>query len=166
MPKVSFYEGHAVKIIADVLPGALKADESLAKLAWLNYCVKCHSRATEPLPCRSCSACGGVAQPCGPLWTGKTSDEEFISKMIALNKARDYAEKKRVGAFLAKLLAENALPPLFIDLHQVADELGVNAPKTETVLQQLRKKGFAAVAALLPHGHSHDAGWKEVAGCQ
>lgn len=165
-PKICFFQGHAIKIIAGVSPGAQKASESLEKLGWLNYCPRCHNRNTEALPSKKCFFCGGTAQPTGPLWLQKTSDEKFLEKMVVLNAERSYSSKQKISSFLQKIIAENSLPPFFFDLHAVAASLGKMVPAMESVMQKLKSNGFVvAQTHYCPTGIRTDADWKDVAEC-
>jgi tRNA (guanine26-N2/guanine27-N2)-dimethyltransferase len=138
-PLVSWYEEHYVKIIARVLPGAMRADASLAKLGFVNYCAACGERWESEQPACSCK-CGSRIDFAGPLWLGETSDAAFLKKIESL------AENEKEKSFASLLLEENnaAFPPWFFDLHALASKLKVNSPNKLALIEKLRKKGFRA----------------------
>jgi len=156
-PLVSFYQGHAIKVIARIEPGAGKADKALGQLGLL-----CDVEGDKRVE----TGLGAAKKAAGPLWLGDLSDESFVEKMVGVNAARDYAGKEKIGGFLKTIAKEQCFPPWHWDVHELARRLGGLAPKNEAVLGALRQAGHRAEPChYSPTGFKTDASLDELREC-
>lgn len=141
-PKVSFFQGHAIKTILECWKG--KKDKQLGKkIGFVNECVKCLEKtiSLKPIPKCSCTARNHFT---GPLWLDEVIEPFFVKKMIEENKKRDYRLKNDLNKLLELLIVEQKMPPYCFSIHAEASRLKAACPKKNFVLEQLRKKGFKA----------------------
>ena len=156
-PLVSFYQGHAIKVIARIEPGAGKADAALEQLGLL-YDVEGDKRVEAGSSTNKKAA--------GPLWLGDLSDKTFVEKMVSVNDARDYAGKEKIDKYLKIIAGEQGFPPWHWDVHELARRLGGLAPRNEAVLVALQRAGHRATPChYSPTGFKTDASLDEIRKC-
>ncbi len=139
-PKISFFQGHAIKTILECRRGETGLGK---KIGFVNECVKCFEKTISLKPIPTCS-CGARNHHAGPLWLGELIDEGFVREMIEENNKRDYKVKKALGKLLELLVGESGFPPYCYFIHAEASRLNASCPKKTFVLEKLRKKGFKA----------------------
>ncbi|KAL6624357.1 hypothetical protein ACP70R_031678 [Stipagrostis hirtigluma subsp. patula] len=86
----------------------------------------------------------------GPLWTGPLHDASFLNEMLNLATEWGWAYTIENGVTLEKLLStmieesDPRLPPGYIRLDEISSRAKVNSPPLGTLINSLRKEGFAA----------------------
>ncbi|MBI5635672.1 hypothetical protein HY993_01785 [Candidatus Micrarchaeota archaeon] len=145
VPKISFFQGHAIKTILECRKSGASAGVG-KKIGFVNECVKCLEKTVSKTPIPACS-CGARNHHAGPLWLGELIDGGFAREMIAENEKRGYKAKKALGKLLELLLGEQGFPPYCFSIHAEAGRLKASCPKKSFVLEQLRGKGFKACEA-------------------
>ncbi|KAK3139082.1 hypothetical protein QOZ80_5AG0377520 [Eleusine coracana subsp. coracana] len=86
----------------------------------------------------------------GPLWIGPLHDASFLSEMLCLANEWGWAYTSENGVTLEKLLStmieesDPRLPPGYIRLDEISHRAKVNSPPLGTLINSLRKEGFAA----------------------
>uniref|UniRef100_A0A0E0DPY3 tRNA (guanine(26)-N(2))-dimethyltransferase n=1 Tax=Oryza meridionalis TaxID=40149 RepID=A0A0E0DPY3_9ORYZ len=86
----------------------------------------------------------------GPLWTGPLHDTTFLTEMLSLATEWGWANTIENGVSLEKLLdtmieeSDSRLPPGYIRLDEIASRAKVNSPPLGTLINSLRKEGYAA----------------------
>ncbi|KAL5203094.1 hypothetical protein ABZP36_014046 [Zizania latifolia] len=86
----------------------------------------------------------------GPLWTGPLHDATFLTEMLSLATEWGWANTIENGVTLEKLLgtmieeSDSRLPPGYIRLDEIASRAKVNSPPLGTLINSLRKEGYAA----------------------
>ncbi|MCX6767273.1 MAG: tRNA (guanine(10)-N(2))-dimethyltransferase [Candidatus Micrarchaeota archaeon] len=141
-PLLSFYQGHAVKVIALMEKSAEKADASVNNIGFVNHCFNCLARSAGKTEGKC--ACGKKFSHAGPLWLGETSDTGFVENVLkGLNKREEDGGKVR--QLLELIVGENCLPPGFFESGTVAKSVGKTAPPLEELLGKLRAAGHRAV---------------------
>ena len=111
-----------------------KPDKNLSKIRMVSYCPKCHSKVIGIES--ECENCKGKTDVLGPLWTGKIQDKDFVRKLLS---KFEFVRKKEIV-----LCLEEIDFPFYYDLHQIARSLKTSSPKIESVIEDLRKRGFKA----------------------
>lgn len=80
----------------------------------------------------------------GPLWTGNIWDKK-LTKKISGSKLLKSKEKAELKEFLLKIAKESQISSMgFYDIHRICKENKLDIPKKESILQNIRKKGFKA----------------------
>jgi len=124
-------------------------------------CGTCGARGFSKNCCREkCPLCGDKISHAGPLWIGNILDADFIEKM--LSEAGSCEERK----FFECALSESQKNTLPYDLHGLAKLAKISAPRTERVLDGLRRKGFFASKSTYSGHHIRtDAEVSEIVAC-
>ena len=146
-PMVTWYQGHYVKTFLQCEKSCRKADESLEKIGYAWLCLKCTNRGLSAEKNTHCS-CGAEVKFAGPLWTGKYSQKDVISKTLQnlkSNSTKFYSEKQRdeIEKFLL-LLRDESETPLFYSLPELCSRLKVSTPKLAIFIEKIKQSGFEA----------------------
>ncbi|PIT84325.1 hypothetical protein COU37_04105 [Candidatus Micrarchaeota archaeon CG10_big_fil_rev_8_21_14_0_10_45_29] len=145
-PQFCFSHFHYLKILAKVKQGADAAAES-AKLAkgYIEYCPFCmHHNLSTNFPREKCPQCGKSMQWAGPLWAGKWCEREKLEEMNKLLAKRNYLDKHSLAQFLQIISGEIGGPSLYYDVHKIAKKYFVNLPKSEDLINSLKREGYFA----------------------
>ena len=136
-PKICFQERHYARVMGRVTESKSRTNRSLDKIGKLSFCPECRWRKLEKV--QECGYCGNQEMKyAGPLWTGAIGDQRFTEKMIE-EMPEEWGESLD---FLEKFHSECAIRTPFYDIHDMSSEVGVQAPKTDKVLENLREKGY------------------------
>jgi len=145
-PLMSFYQGHAVKVIALLEKNADGANATLKNIGFVNHCFNCLNRTAGNFECEC--GCGKRFSHAGPLWVGETSDAGFVRSMISELEARGpksgIRDLRGLRGFLELIIAENALAPGFYETGTVSRKAKKPSPAMEKTLGALRAAGYAA----------------------
>jgi tRNA (guanine26-N2/guanine27-N2)-dimethyltransferase len=144
-PLISLSDRHYLKAIIKFERSADAAYKSMKKLGYVNYCLNCGFREASEFPLPTCKLCNKNVEYAGPLWLGELHKKEFIERMIALNRKRNYKHKDEIAKKLSLMLGEVDMPPYYYNVHELCSRLRANVPKIEILIECLIKKGFRAV---------------------
>jgi tRNA (guanine26-N2/guanine27-N2)-dimethyltransferase len=148
-PLFCFARSHYVRLHCTVTYGTRAADRALDRMGYVHHCPRCSTRKEQKgliAETSCCPSCRQEMEAIGPLWMGKIADPSILQGMQAelpqrvLNTARD----------LAPLIAtcREELPLSYhYDYHKIAQQAGCSPPPVQTVLEELRARGYAATRA-------------------
>lgn len=148
-PIFSFYLQHAGKVMVKAADGASKADAMIQEMIGFIYiCVNCmESRALKQLETNhesKCVNCGNIMQRAGPLWLGPMGEKDFLAKTLKAVRENPNASGDALSAQKLVTLAieENLMPPIFIDVHELAGRLGVQVPSFASIEKKIVGQGY------------------------
>ena len=140
---------HYMRLYIKIKKGSKKTDESLKNIGYISHCKHCLYRQTSKGFGSSledvCPVCGEKLIHAGPLWLGKTQNDEFIKKMIDETYNKKINTKTEALKLLNSCLAESDAPITFYDIHTICKVLKVSAPKLDLIFESLKDKGFIAI---------------------
>jgi len=123
---------------------------------YLVYCPACLNRATSRLNAAVCH-CGTQMHAAGPMWLGMLWNHALVGRMIT--KVEGAAEK------LVGTIHKEAHIPIvgFVDIHKVCKLYKLTVPKSETVINELKSRGYHATPThFSPTGIRTDAPFEDV----
>jgi tRNA (guanine26-N2/guanine27-N2)-dimethyltransferase len=144
---LSYSIGHYFRVYARLERGARRADTAVNSLGYILHCFHCLNRTStlglaQELNTR-CPRCGSRMQVAGPLWLGPLVDSDFCQKMVT--EAAESTVHLERGRKLLTLLAEEAkTAPTYYVIDKVCDRLDTPIPPRETIINELRDRGFTA----------------------
>uniref|UniRef100_A0ACD5XM96 Uncharacterized protein n=1 Tax=Avena sativa TaxID=4498 RepID=A0ACD5XM96_AVESA len=155
-PVFSYYASHGPIYRAMVQLCHGKEDD-ISNYGFICHCKSCGQTQTfgfDELGQISCG-CADRADATsitvvGPLWTGSLHDASSITEMLNLAVEWGWAYTSENGTTLQKLLdtmieeSDPRLPPGYIRLDEIASRAKVNSPPLGTLINSLRKEGYAA----------------------
>ena len=161
-PVLSLYApGPAWRVLVRVFRGGSAANTQ--QVGFAAHCASCGASWTVPwaaLGGALCS-CGAAPQLSGPLWLGKLHDANELLLLAALADELGWgscapfepgtddaaaAPQRSLGSLLAVLReeADDALPPGYHTLDDVATRAGTRTPSRDALIAALRDAGHAA----------------------
>jgi len=157
-PKICFQHRHYSRLMGRVTESKSRCNKNLENIGYMTFCSDCRWRALERRSqCEYCSSSNVTYA--GPLWTGSIGDQRFISDMID-EIPGDWSEALRL---LEKLNDEVQVRTPFYDIHKMASEVDVQAPKTSDTVDRLEEKGYiVSETHFEPTGVRTDAPFEEV----
>ncbi len=157
-PKVCFQQRHYCRVMGRVTESKQRTNKELENIGYLTFCQECRWRSLKRQ--ERCGNCGNEkVSTAGPLWTGKFVDSRFTSKMME-EMPSEWEESRD---FLELLHGESEIRTPFYDLHMLASNLEVSAPKREPVIEAIRDKGYpVARTHFSPTGFRTDAPIKDI----
>jgi tRNA (guanine26-N2/guanine27-N2)-dimethyltransferase len=136
-PKICFQKRHYARIMGRVTESKSRCNQNLENIGHLSFCPECRWRKLEEVD--ECGFCGNEElEYAGPLWTGSIGDQRFTEKMLE-EIPEDWGEAKEV---LEYVNSECQIRTPFYDLHEMASELDVQAPRRDDLIETLRDKGY------------------------
>jgi tRNA (guanine26-N2/guanine27-N2)-dimethyltransferase len=142
---LSLYVDHYVRLYCEGRTGAKASWTAVSQLGYLIHCNECGFRLiTQKLkpPPTTCPACHSKkVQHGGPLWAGPLAERWFTKNTLHQIRTQPLGTQKRLEQLLNRLLEELDGPPLYFDLHRLADKLNVPVPKHDIILEELRARG-------------------------
>ncbi len=137
---------HYIRVYAQIVYGAKKADESVKNLGYILHCFNCLHRETAQHPFGSlqCPECGSKMDYAGPLWLGSIFDPDFIELMIKENKTHAFKNSARIAKLLALTKNEAAAPLTYFVLDKLSGKLGLPSPSIEAFANLLRNNNYQA----------------------
>ena len=140
---------HYIRVYAQIVYGAKKADESVKSLGYILHCFNCFHRETTRNPfdksIEKCPECGSKMDYAGPLWLGNIFDPNFIELMIKENKSVAFRNSAKIAKLLALAKDEASAPISYYVLDKLSGKLGLPSPSIQAFLEALRNSGFQAV---------------------
>ncbi|WNY24732.1 tRNA (guanine(10)-N(2))-dimethyltransferase [Methanolapillus millepedarum] len=148
LPLLSHATRHYVRVYAEILHGAGRADQTLQNIGFLAWCPACQNRETKTglaVFMNEKCVCGSNRKIAGPLWLGPLRDELFCADVIdELDNGRLTLNKKEPARKLVEACKNEADIPFFYDEHLFCEELKISAPPIEPFLERLRDAGYVA----------------------
>ena len=157
---LAYYADYYVRIYAELIRGAGRADKSLEQLGYGVYCYSCGYTSIASSPLERCPYCQAQPGMVGPLYAGKLCDEVFVEEMLReAEKIQDVlAEPTRVVKFLEQLLKECSIIKPYYRLDKLCSILHMNMPKLRSVVEKLYSRGYSAARTHFdPRGFKTDA---------
>jgi tRNA (guanine26-N2/guanine27-N2)-dimethyltransferase len=138
---------HYIRVYAQIVYGAKKADESIKTLGYILHCFNCFHRETTPKQFGNlqCPNCGSRMDYAGPLWLGSIFDSNFIELMIKENKTVAFKNSARITKLLSQTRDEAQAPITYYVVDKLSGKLGLPSPSMQAFVNALRTKGFKAV---------------------
>ena len=140
---------HYVRVYAEMVYGAKKADESIKTLGYVLHCFSClHRETTNSLfssDSSNCPECGSRMDYAGPLWLGKIFDRQFCESMQKENKHRPFRNSVRIAKLLSLTIDEAEATPMYYVLDKISNKLGLPVPSVAAMLKTLHENSFEAV---------------------
>jgi tRNA (guanine26-N2/guanine27-N2)-dimethyltransferase len=145
-PLVTHATKHYVRTYLELDRGAKKADDALGRLGHVYHCERCLRRETDTGlladPPAECPNCGNGVQTAGPVWLGRTHDEDFLATVRqAVDDGMGTATRAR--DLLATLGAELDVPTHY-DQHRLCKRWGRSVSAMSDFLERLRSAGYDA----------------------
>jgi tRNA (guanine26-N2/guanine27-N2)-dimethyltransferase len=145
-PLFCFSREHFIRAHFRLTPGASQADRAVAHIGYIHQCTRCPHRFEQhgllPEPA-SCSECGNMTVPIGPLWLGEITDPMVIFAMLERLPDTSLYTARELDILL-KLLQEELPASQFYDYHVLAKKGKVSPKPIETVIISLREQGYQA----------------------
>lgn len=161
-PLLSLYApGPAWRVLVRASRGGSAA--STQRLGFCAHCASCGASWTVPWAALGGARCGCGAAPqlSGPLWLGQLHDAAELAELAALADELGWSQappfepgtddaaaapQRSLGSLLALLLeeADEALPPGYITLDDVATRAGTRTPSRDALIAALRDGGHVA----------------------
>ena len=110
----------------------------LSNLGPLSHCHSCGYRELDTIK-QPCPNCKGRLKVMQDLWVGKVWDQEFCELVLNENEKYGFSE---VDKLLRLLLKDSKSPPLYYNIHKLCKKLKISPPKTSSLLNRLKEKGF------------------------
>lgn len=155
-PLLAFSIDHYVRLFCEAKDGDDNAWSSVSEIGFLTSCTKCGNRelkpglTTVPSNCPYCQS--PVIQQAGPLWIGKIGEKTIIEEIIQEMQNHNLGTKRRLSSLLNTLHEEVDGPPLYFDLHRLADRLNSPIPPFQSIINKLHETGeFASRTHFTPH---------------
>jgi len=140
---------HYVRVYAEMVYGAKKADESVKNLGYVLHCFSCLHRETVnslfSMKSVNCPECGSRMDYAGPLWLGRIFDKQFCESMANENKHRAFKNSVRIAKLLSLATDEAEAPLTYYVLDKISNKLGMPVPSVAVILRMLLENGFHAV---------------------
>ena len=157
-PKLCFQHMHYSRLMGRVTESKSRCNQSLDNIGYLTFCPECRWRTLKRVEkCKYCSS--DDVEHVGPLWTGDLGDQRYMDDMLE-EIPGDWNEAYKL---LEVLRQEVQIRTPFYDLHEMASEIGVQAPKTSDTLESLQDRGYIASPTHFEHtGIRTDAPFEHV----
>ncbi|MGA2524630.1 MAG: tRNA (guanine(10)-N(2))-dimethyltransferase [Candidatus Bathyarchaeia archaeon] len=138
---------HYIRLYAQIVYGAVKADESVKTLGYILHCFNCLHRETtrQPFGNLNCPECGSKMDYAGPLWLGSIFDQQFIESMIKENQTVAFKSNARISKLLSLTKQEALAPITYYLLDKLSGKLGLPSPSIQAFSNALHNGGYQAV---------------------
>jgi tRNA (guanine26-N2/guanine27-N2)-dimethyltransferase len=141
---------HYVRLYLKVEHEVEKANRMLDNVGFLVHCFKCLYRYELKgfivnLP-EICPVCGSKVKAAGPLWLGKTKDNDFIDSVITVLMEGKFNKKERSIRVL-ETIKEEIDVPTFYDQHKICSSLKATPTDIGTLVNELKDSGYRASRA-------------------
>ena len=131
-PVLAYYHGHYFRAFFRKKKGARTANASLENIGYIQWDKKKGYSVHESQP---------KGDYVGPLWTGNLCDPAIVKRML---KHWDESLTKESQKILQNLDSEILQPPYHYHMDEVASLFESPPQKTDSLVDELRKKGFEA----------------------
>ena len=130
-------------------------------LGYITYCKKCGSRNIEIETVKKCDNCNSLLEIAGPLWIGKLFDKTFVKTMK--DEIKELEVEKRCESVLEKCIEEEALPPMYYTLDEIASKAKSAPLALDKAIKRLEDSGYnASRTSLNPTGFRTNAKIKQI----
>ncbi|KAK1284801.1 hypothetical protein QJS10_CPB21g01573 [Acorus calamus] len=155
VPLFSYYSYHGpvFRVMLRLNRGKLSENSYYGFITYCTQCGNSHAYSWDKLGQISCPCSGGAVSRSvivsGPLWTGPLHDGAYVGEMLELAKQWGWACTGSKGTDLDKLLnqlideSDPLLPFGYIKLDEVSSRAKVNSPPLASMIDALRKEGYA-----------------------
>lgn len=144
MPLFSMSDRHYMKLLLKLEKDAKLSDENMKNLGYTSFCNSCGWRKSGKRVINSCENCSNETDYAGQLWLGELHDKKFLEKMLKINDKRKYEHKEEIEKTIKLMIAEIGLPQNYYNVHLLCKRFNLNIPKTQELLEKIRKAGFKA----------------------
>jgi tRNA (guanine26-N2/guanine27-N2)-dimethyltransferase len=140
-PVFSLYRGQVYRVMVRVLA---KQNWQSDRSGFLGYCHSCGNFQTltwRQLGQALCNCTGRSLSVSGPLWLGALHSDDWLTAMVPLAQARDWAS---ITALIQSMQAENPLPPYYYPLGEIGRRGKMDLPRRDRLIQALLDAGYQA----------------------
>ena len=112
---------------------------------YIYHCFGCDNRKVAKEESGfACENCGKTMGEAGPLWIGPLFNEKFLKKIKNEIENSEFQTKPRMIKLISMMREEAAHPELitFYDIHEFCKTYNLIAPKTEKIIEKLKKQKF------------------------
>ncbi len=149
----SYGVDHYVRVYAEIMYGARRADESLNMMGYILHCFNCFNRRSEfgiiPEMSRTCERCGSRMDVAGPLWLGRIFDREFCISMRENMYRLSLRGERRIRKLLDVIQEEIDDSVTYFVIDRVSDRFNLAPPPVRDVVERLRRMGFKSSGTYL-----------------
>ncbi len=146
---LAYYADYYVRVYAELLKGARRADESLNMLGFGGYCSGCGYTGYIDKSTIRCPYCSHELQRVGPIYTGPLCDKRILDRLLKEAYNTEWlAEHKRVIGFLEAYSAECEIERPYYRIDKICSILRRNMPKISQIVDRLREHGHKAVKSI------------------
>ncbi len=154
-PIFSLFSGQTYRVMVRLLPNLVL---NTSNYGFLGYCHQCGAYQTvswRKIGRVVCPCDGAVLTLSGPLWLASLHNVNWLEKLQAQAKLRQWWERVR----LLEVMQEEAnLPPYFYTLSEIGRRGKLDLPKRDHMIQALRSQGYhASVTHINPQAIKTDA---------
>lgn len=140
VPLMTFAEKHYVRVI-----GRMGSASELTKI------IKKFGYVTEG------------EKTVGPVYLGPLQDKKFCKEVKEEIEKRKFRLAKKEIKLIDMLIKESGMPAFYYDVHKIAKKIKKTVPKFETIIDNLKKKGFkASKTHFCEYGIKTDADYKSL----
>lgn len=139
-PVLSHATDHYVRIYFEAEAGARKADEALQHIGMALEAAD----GTRRLVSRDTPRPVDAVRWAGPLWTGPLQDKDLCVALLERLEAHPRLERPPLERFLQYAAEEADAPPLFYEIGERCERLGISPPRREVLFERLRAAGHTA----------------------
>jgi tRNA (guanine26-N2/guanine27-N2)-dimethyltransferase len=151
---------HYMRVYVRILPGASKADRSLAEEGYIAWCTGCGSTSSSGSLPGSCEKCGAQPKVAGPLWLAALTEKKPVARAETVARESGYAEARKI---LRALRESDGFPPWSFSIEGICSSLGIATVSERRVRSYLSKLGFeSARQPFETTGLKSDAPYEEV----
>ncbi len=152
-PLASLSSDHYVRVWLDLRHEKRGSNLHAKDIGFISYCPECmeslshglHERPGELIFGHENGGCRGGIRKAGPLWIGPLFDRDLLGRADRLLNDGDFRFKKRTTHLLRAMIEEcDHTERVYIDLHALCHGRGCIPPRTVTVIDALRERGYAA----------------------
>jgi tRNA (guanine26-N2/guanine27-N2)-dimethyltransferase len=140
---------HYIRVYAQIMYGAKKADASIATMGYVLHCFNCFHRETlKTLSVglfKACPECGSSMQWAGPVWLGTIFDQSFCESLFRENKRIAFRNSQKITKLLGLAKKEAEAPATYYVIDHITDKLATPVPSVQSVIHRLRERGFQAL---------------------
>jgi len=147
VPVMAFPHTHYYRVFGRVEHDNI-LDDTLKKMGYVNYCSFCGERSFGKNQENHCvNGKEHLMRSCGPIYLGPINDADFIEKVLADLRKRDFKKRKEELKLIDTL--KNETDYLFYyDLHHLGKIYKFSVPKFDELINKLESRGFKAVRSV------------------
>jgi tRNA (guanine26-N2/guanine27-N2)-dimethyltransferase len=137
---------HYIRVYAEIVYGAKKADECIKNLGYMLHCFNCLHRenAKAAFSIEKCPECGSKMDYAGPLWLGKIFDKQFCEVIAQENTHVAFRNSVKIAKLMALAREEAEAPATYYVIDKISNKLSLPVPSMAAMLRILQDKGFQA----------------------